>query len=1355
MTNRRVSVEVTGSAAGAVKAFEEVGAAAQEAARVATEAGDKVAAAAVRQADTAAQGAARAAERASAEARAAADAFAEGDTAAYERAAAAAEKAAAQAQAAWERSAAASARATAEASAAEGTDAEEAAARAAAAAKESAAAARVQWESAKTASHDAATLAEEDAGRFGTAMEGAAQKTGGVFQKLGSTLGNWGLPFGESISKMGEKFAEAETGGQKFGTALAGLGKVATVAGIAGFAVVGAESVKMATSFQESMTQLVTGAGESKSAIGLVSDGILSMAAQVGQTPEALAKGLYLIESAGYHGASGLSVLKAAAEGAKVGNADMATVADAVTSTLNAYGLKASDASAVTSQLVATTAAGKMHMQDLAGALSAVLPVAAAAHLNFAQVGGAIATMTGQGMSAQQATQDLAHTIQALQNPNTVAIGEMEQLGLKANDVETSLGKRGLTGTLGMLTEAITSKMGPAGTVILNAFNESQSASQDLQVMLKAMPPSVRHLADEFMSGSLNISQFRKAIPTNDMGMVQQFTAMYAKVHGFNQVLKSGSPAAQTFTAALAKMMGGTTGLNTALLLSGQHADAFAQNVASVADAAKNGKTSVQGWSEVQKDFSFQLEQAKAGAEALGVRLGDVLIPKIQDVIRVVGEVVVWFEKHSAVAEALAGIVGGVLVVAVAAYTVSMISAAAATVAASWPILAIIAAVAAVGVGIYELATHWKQVWGEIKKVADDAWRFLDGIWQGIDGDIRNWWGDVERFFETTWHDIDGALRAAWSAIKAFFESYWPEILGIFTGGIGLIVGLLIQNWTAIWNTVQQVWNEISGFFSTVWSGISSAVQTIWGGLASFLTGAWEGFATVTSTLWGAVAGVFSTVWGGINTAVQGVWNGLASFLTGAWQTFATTAGTAWQTIVKGVTGAWDGLKSGATSLWGDVKGIFTDGVNTIIDIINVFIKALDVIPGVNIKAISHVGTGGGAGAAAGAAAGSATAAGTGKAAGGMKRFESGGVVPVGAGFATNTATAIVGEGGPHPEYVIPTDPKYRQNAHSLLSSLLGHIGMPALKHGGILGDIGSAVGGAFSDVTGAVGGTIGKLAHLAGAALAAAAGPIIDAAEGIAQAALGHTPFPVKQLGEWGVDKIAGAARALLAGLAGSGGGGGGGGVAAGSLPVGAHQQLIAQALGLAGVPDTAGNESAVNQIVTHESGWDPNAINNWDSNAKAGDPSRGLMQTIMTTFEKWRLPTLADNIFDPLSNLVAGIRYAVASYGSLSNVPGVAALAHGGGYVGYDTGGVLRPGATFALNATGADEFVFTPEQVRGLAAVGVGVGAGSASPGAGVTYAPVVNVTGVSDSTVAARIRAELDAHDRQLVRMLQGM
>ncbi|WP_433659631.1 transglycosylase SLT domain-containing protein [Nocardia sp. CA-128927] len=94
--------------------------------------------------------------------------------------------------------------------------------------------------------------------------------------------------------------------------------------------------------------------------------------------------------------------------------------------------------------------------------------------------------------------------------------------------------------------------------------------------------------------------------------------------------------------------------------------------------------------------------------------------------------------------------------------------------------------------------------------------------------------------------------------------------------------------------------------------------------------------------------------------------------------------------------------------------------------------------------------------------------------------------------------------------------------------------------------------------------------------------------------------------------------------------------------------------------------DESAIAMIIEHESAGNPYAENRWDSNWVAGHPSKGLMQTIDGTFNAYKAPG-HDDIWNPVDNIIAGVRYSIDTYGSVKNVPGVVAVNSGGAYRGY----------------------------------------------------------------------------------------
>ncbi|WP_300009457.1 transglycosylase SLT domain-containing protein [Pseudonocardia sp.] len=108
-----------------------------------------------------------------------------------------------------------------------------------------------------------------------------------------------------------------------------------------------------------------------------------------------------------------------------------------------------------------------------------------------------------------------------------------------------------------------------------------------------------------------------------------------------------------------------------------------------------------------------------------------------------------------------------------------------------------------------------------------------------------------------------------------------------------------------------------------------------------------------------------------------------------------------------------------------------------------------------------------------------------------------------------------------------------------------------------------------------------------------------------------------------------------------------------------------IAEALDVMGLPQSLA--PAVKKIIMAESGGNPRAINDWDSNARAGTPSQGLMQTIPSTFAHYVHPDLAgESITHPIANITAGVRYMIDTYG-MDTLEAGGRTNSAGSYVGY----------------------------------------------------------------------------------------
>lgn len=119
---------------------------------------------------------------------------------------------------------------------------------------------------------------------------------------------------------------------------------------------------------------------------------------------------------------------------------------------------------------------------------------------------------------------------------------------------------------------------------------------------------------------------------------------------------------------------------------------------------------------------------------------------------------------------------------------------------------------------------------------------------------------------------------------------------------------------------------------------------------------------------------------------------------------------------------------------------------------------------------------------------------------------------------------------------------------------------------------------------------------------------------------------------------------------------------------------------------------------IAQHESNGNPRAINLWDSNAKKGTPSKGLMQTIGPTFNSNKGKGMND-IWNPIHNAVAAINYIKGRYGTVFNTPGLRSMRRGGPYKGYANGGLITQEQVARVGEGNKREWIIPEERgIRG---------------------------------------------------------
>jgi len=313
--------------------------------------------------------------------------------------------------------------------------------------------------------------------QYAAAAQAAMLKTGQISPAS--------LQAADSINKLNANYAQGKLSGEQYAQGLSNIqGRLAAstpfmerygaalksiaLVGLGALAVGFVDAARTAGEFEKSMNLIVALTNTTKQEIGGMTTAVLEMSRATGKGPNELAQGLYFVASSGFAGAQGLKVLEASAKASAAGLGETKVVADAVTSTLNAYKMGVEQSTHVTDILINVVKEGKGEPAAFAGALGRILPIAAAAGVSFEQVGASMATMTRIGLSAEEAATSLRGVLSSLEKPGKQAQDALAGIGLSADDVRKSIRDRGLLITLQDMMERTQGNVETLGLIIPN-----------------------------------------------------------------------------------------------------------------------------------------------------------------------------------------------------------------------------------------------------------------------------------------------------------------------------------------------------------------------------------------------------------------------------------------------------------------------------------------------------------------------------------------------------------------------------------------------------------------------------------------------------------------------------------------------------------------------------------------------------------------------------------------------------------------------------------------------------------------------------------------------------------------------
>lgn len=622
------------------------------------------------------------------------------------------------------------------------------------------------------------------------------------------------------------------------------LGAVGIAAAAAGAALVGigVASVQVAAQYQQSMNMVQALTGSNTQQMQQYDASLKQLAVDAGVAPNALAQGLYNVLSAGHSGADGMNILKLATEDAKIGMTDATVTTNALTNILNSFSVKAGDVTRVNGEMLQTVTLGKATFAQYATTITNAASASVQFGVSMETMNAAWATLTSSGISAAHATTDYSQSLKVMYG--------------NIGTVTASLQKNGI------------------------AFDEAKFNT---------------------------MSYGDKVVYLNNA--LEQARAKHVNITG------------------------ATIQAQQAIQTIAQHIDTYKNNLAALSDKQAMAQKTQEAWAITQQGFSQQMDRLNASIQVAMINIGNALLPilgqmvgwltnvvssftdwenhthavenaakalssGLQNVGNMASQVANFFRQNQVAADLLKGslaavavVVGVGLVSAFYSWAAAAWTAAAGVIAATWPVLAIAAAIGglvAVFLWLYNSVKPFRDFMNQVGAALMNVWNI---IVTNVSPAFQQFGAFLQASFMPIWQQLVQTWQTqvipAWNSMSAAIQPILPQLqqFGLFlasvvgaalltvTGLIGGLIGALGGLLTGI--------AVIIGGIATFIAGVIQYISGIIAFFVDLFTGKWDKLGSDLATIAGGIVKMFQGMWQAIEGVFIGAINGIIGLMNG------------------------------------------------------------------------------------------------------------------------------------------------------------------------------------------------------------------------------------------------------------------------------------------------------------------------------------------------------------------------------------------------------------------------------------------------------------------------------------------
>lgn len=477
-------------------------------------------------------------------------------------------------------------------------------------------------------------------------------------------------------------------------------------------------------------------------------------------------------------------------------------------------------------------------------------------------------------------------------------------------------------------------------------------------------------------------------------------------------------------------------------------------------------------------------------------------------------------------------------------------------------------------------------------------------------GAIIKAWQKLSKPIGNVLKTISKLIQNAWKSITKLTSKTWKGITKTVTKAFDAIKKPIQRSLKATGKLIQTAWRTISRTTTKVWRTLSRTVQKAVQAMAKPIERIFNSIAKVVSRTWRTVERTTHRVWNSIERIINRTLGGVWKFVRDKFDDMKDAIDDAMNGIKKIWDSIWDAMSDKVKAVWDTIKGVVTAGINAIGGFWNTGADGLEKVAGffgAKVK-VPH-----------------------------MKKLAGG----TGGRQGENMLAMVNDQEGPLYREAI-----FRNTGHievpegrNVITRLQpGDAVMPAKQTAQLLG---------IPRYEGGFGDWFGKAWNYASSKIGNLEDMIDDKLDAIEDALKDPLGTLVK-IYTHGTNS----AKVMWHDIAEDG--------ARNKIPHYAEQwfkdllkkqeekldevggngpisaSLIRRAAHKMKVDVSAGDIQKIMNVIMHESRGQAHAINNWDSNAKAGTPSKGILQFIEPTFRSYAMPGHT-NIWSPYDQLLA----------------------------------------------------------------------------------------------------------------------